>query len=156
MNLTKKILAGAAVLMVSTVGAQAADVPFSGNVSASCTLTVDSNGTLAANTAATVLGSAEAGGVRGQVTAAAVGTGFTLSVANPTGFTANPTGGDTDVAFSSIYSATGATTVSDVAGGSGSALNSGTSVATIGMTATKSSGIFPPGAYSSVVVVTCS
>ena len=130
-------------------------IPFSGTVDPVCTILVDSPGTIAPNTDHTALSSQEAGGSPGVATIQTSNANFSVSTTAPTVFTSAPTGGDTDVTFATFYSASGATTLDNIAGSSASVLDQGTTTLSVDLTATKASGTFPDGNYAADVVVTC-
>lgn len=155
MNTHLKMLGVVAVILSPSAAlAVDANVPFSGSVSSTCTIVVNSNGTIAPNATATVLGSKLAGGAAGQATITTNDASFNVSVANPTDFsgpavfTGTPT-------FLSEYALSGAT------GGSGdhtaaTSLALGVTNVDVDMTATLASGVYNTGSYSGTVVLTCS
>jgi hypothetical protein len=101
------------------------------------------------------LSSGNAGGVNGSVTATTTGTGFSVTTEAPSSFTLSPAGGGTNVTFVSSYSATGVTTISLSAGTTITPLNLGVTAVDVHLSATKSTGSFPAGAYSAEVLVRC-
>ena len=151
----KKILCAAALACAFAGNTGAAELPFAGTVTATCTLIVGLPGTLAPNTASTVLGTRESGGNAGTVTALATGAGFSVSVQAPSSFNARPAGGESDVVFTSDYSSSGATNIAITDAGVTAPLNVGTTELSVEMAATKSTGSFPAGAYLSAVTITC-
>jgi len=155
-NMKKPLLATFLLAAVSTpAAAVTGTVTFSGVVTETCTINVDSPGTLVANTDLTTLSTNEAGGTAGVATIQTTGSSFSVSAAAPAVFTSAPAGGDENVTFATLYSATGATNLADVVGDTPSALAQGTTTLSVDLTATKSSGSFPAGNYTADVVVTC-
>jgi hypothetical protein len=135
--------------------AATANVPFSGTILSICALTVGTPGIIAPNANYTQLSSQNAGGSSGSVAAVTTGTGFSVTTEAPSSFTLSPTGGGTNVTFTSSYSATGVTTVSLSAGATVTPLNVGITNVAVHLSATKSSGSFPAGAYAAEVLVRC-
>jgi hypothetical protein len=135
--------------------AATANVPFSGIVVSTCTLAVTSPGTLAASSNYTVLSSTQAGGSSGAVTIVSTGTAFKVSATAPSSFTVSPADGNTNTSFQAHYQATGATSIGTQLGTTQSTLNSGITNLTVDLAATKSSGVFSQGAYTSEVIVRC-
>lgn len=145
-----------ATLPAAAAAAQPANVQFSGSVTDSCTVTADSAGTISIDGTGAVLASTEAGGAQGQATVIATSATYQVELTAPTAFDSFPTGGDTNVTFASSYDAAGATTASGVAAGTPTGLASGVTTVAVDVSATKSTGIFPSGAYQLTSVVTCS
>jgi hypothetical protein len=135
--------------------AATANVPFTGTVLSVCALTVGTPGVMAPNANYTQLNSQNAGGSSGSVTAVTTGTGFSVTTEAPSNFTLSPTGGGANVTFTSSYSATGVTTVSLTAGTTVTPLNIGITDVSVHLSATKSTGSFPAGAYAAEVVIRC-
>lgn len=151
------LLAGALPVAAAT----SANVDFSGTVTASCSITASTNGTMKLNpSTGTTLGSEEAGGTHGSVTVLSIGAS-TLTIGAPT-LTSTPPGG---------YS-TGTQTIEvsyDGAAGQGlsgithayTASQTTQSLGTIGASdlyinnrIVNPSG-FPPATYTTRTVVTC-
>lgn len=134
----------------------AADVGFTGSVTADCTV-VASGGSLAVNAARDTLSSKEAGGAAGSAEVNAAGGPFNVTIGGPAAFDYAPSGGDSEVTFQTEYSASGATTASGSADASPTfALNSGATVIAIDTTASRDSDAFPTGDYGLTATVTCS
>lgn len=132
-----------------------ATVPFAGAVASTCVLTVGVPGVVAPNADFTALDSREAAGTSGTVAVLTTGTTFSLSADAPTGFNVAPTGGGDNVTFEARYQATGATTIGATLGTVTTPLNLGLTTASVDLTATKSAGVFPQGAYEADIVVRC-
>ena len=119
-----------------------------------CTL-VASDGTLAASPDFTHLSSANSGGVHGTVTATVVGLGVTIQLLPPAVFTSAPSGGNTNISFSTQMTGTGATLISLTVGTTPISLLAGITTANIDLTATKSSGVITAGSYLADLTVRC-
>lgn len=127
-------------------------VPFEGLITNACVLTVGTPGVLAPNSNFTSLSSANSGGVAGTMAVLTTGAGFKVSLDDVSAFT---TGNSTNVAFSSTYSGTGATTIGSTSGSTQTAINTGLTNLSVGLSATKTSGSFGAGAYTAAVTVRC-
>ena len=112
-------------------------------------------GVLAANAGFTSLASVNSGGVPGTVSVLSTGNSFFVSADAPSAFTTAPSGGDANVDFSVRYLGSGATTIADTAGTTPTRVNAGVTLLTVNLTAEKSSGTFPAGAYLTEAVVRC-
>lgn len=132
---------------------QSGDVPFSGTVASNCTVIISSDGTLAANTNATVLGSTVSGGNPGIAQVVTNDETFSLSVADPTDFS-GPSGWNGTPIFTTEFDLTGATSGSG-SSASAAALAAGATDVSVDLTATLASGVFASGDYSATVVLTC-
>ncbi|MCB1382296.1 MAG: hypothetical protein KDJ73_05080 [Notoacmeibacter sp.] len=144
-----------AVLAPVQAFAVTGNIPFNGTVTDTCVITVGSSGTIAPNTAYTVLGSTETGGAPGTATILATGSGFNVFADAPTAWGTAPASASTAV-FATTYSLSGANTASNVAGATGTALsNFGTTNASVNLTATLPSGTYEAGAYAATVVLRC-
>ncbi len=155
-QVTSSVIAMSALALSSQAALSAtANVPFTSVVTATCVLTVGTPGVMAANTDFTSLSSTSAGGVSGTVSALSTGTTFKVSAIAPTTFQTAPAGGGTSVDFSSVYRATGATTIGTTPGATMTTLNSGSTNIVVDLAAVKSSGTFDAGAYSAEVIVRC-
>jgi hypothetical protein len=146
-------LAGALILPLPAY-AVTADVPFSGTVNSTCTIVVNSDGVLAANATATVLGSNIAGGSAGLVTVTTNDASFDVSVADPINF-AGPGGFTGSPTFLTEFALTGATAGSGNAASAPLALASGVTDVDVDLTATLAAGTFDAGGYTATVVLTC-
>ncbi|WP_011580643.1 MULTISPECIES: hypothetical protein [Chelativorans] len=153
----KKLFVAAVITAATMSNAEAATatMPFSSTVSATCNIAIDSAGIMTPSSDQTQLSSQEQGGSAGLATITTTGASFDVTASAPTAFSAAPAGGETNVTFASLYSATGATTATDVAGATPTALGTGVTNLAVDLTATKSTGIFPEGNYSADVTITC-
>ena len=155
MNKFVKIAAAAAFAIIPVEAlAVTANVTFGATVTHSCAITVNSNGTLAANAGFTQLSSTIGAGTSGSANIVATGNEFDVSVGAPTLTT---TGSDTSAnTLVSSYSTTGATSVSGTNADAARGLNNGTTAVTVNMSATKSgANVFEAGAYTGTVALTC-
>lgn len=135
--------------------AQTANMPFTAAVLSTCTIVIATPGVMAPNSDFTVLDSEESGGTSGVATVTTTDSAFSISVDAPTTFFDAPTGGNDNVAFAAKYSATGATSASDVVGTVTTLINPGVTSMEVDVTATKSSGVFTQGAYAATATVRC-
>lgn len=131
------------------------NMPFSATVLSTCTIVIATPGVMAPNAGFTVLDTEEAGGNAGTATLTTTAGTFSMSVDAPTVFSTVPTGGNDNLTFAAKYSSTGATTSSDVVGTVTTTLNPGTTTMEVDLKATKSSGVFPVGAYATTATVRC-
>ncbi|MGB8817975.1 MAG: hypothetical protein WCC66_08665 [Rhizobiaceae bacterium] len=129
------------------------NVQFDATVNNTCAITVQTAGLLTANVGQTVLSSTNAGGSAGTAEIVATSANYTVSVDQPTAFSAAPVGGGTNVNFAATYASAGATTLT--ARNTAAPLLTGTSNVTVNMSATKTSGSFPTGTYAGIVVLRC-
>lgn len=129
--------------------AATSSVPFTGLILSICSLIVGTPGIVAPNANYNELSSSNSGGLDGSITAITTGTGFSVTTEAPSDFTLAPTGGSSSVA------STGATTISLTAGTTITPINLGTTTVDVELTATKSTGSFPAGAYAAEVLVRC-
>jgi hypothetical protein len=143
------------LLLLHTLPANAADIPFNGTVVASCVLTVGTPGILAVNSDSTILGSQQSGGLAGSANALTTGTGYSVSVSSPASFTLGPADASDNVTFSSSYQGSGATNFSQTSESTSTSLNLGLTTIGVDLTATKTSGIFSAGNYTAATTVTC-
>ena len=139
--------------LLASAAAQTADVPFNGVVTPSCTVLAGTPGTLVVNGGGDLLSSTA--GTPGTAVVTATGIGYEVGVDQPLGFDLAPAGGDSDVAFSAVYSATGATVSANINAGTPISLLLGSTTLTIDADAQKTSGIFPAGAYRLLTTVRC-
>lgn len=149
------LVAGCLALTSGAAMPATSNIPFTGAVLSVCALTVGLPGIIAPNATYTQLSSDNSGGQNGTISVLTTGTGFSITTEAPSNFTLAPTGGNSNVTFASTYSATGVTTISLAAGTTITPLNLGLTTATVHLSATKSSGSFPAGAYSTEVLVRC-
>ena len=101
------------------------------------------------------MSSENAGGSRATAVLAATSLNFTVTVDAPTAFSTLPTGGDTGATVAAFFSATGATSATDVEDDTATALGLGTTTLAVGATVDRASGVFPAGSYSLPVTVRC-
>lgn len=80
---------------------------------------------------------------------------FTVTVDAPTAFSTAPSGGDTNVAYSAFFTATGATSLTDVEDDTATALGLGATSLAVGATVDRTSGVFPAGSYQLPVTIRC-
>ncbi len=130
----------------------------------SCTITVQNAGTLAISPTLNLLGSDQPGGASAVVTVKPSSLGcaglpvldplvcFGMSAPPPAAFLSEPAGGGTSVGFASTYAINGGL---PIGGAATTLLANGTHTVAIGLTATRSSGIFPAGTYQAQVTVRC-
>lgn len=134
---------------------QSGSVPFSGTVASNCTVIVGSDGTLAANTDATVLSSKETLGAAGTARIITNDNSFSVSVANPADF-AGPAGFTSTPSFLTEFSLGGVSTGSGNASSSPVSLSRGQTTVDVDLTATLvSPEVFAQGDYSATVTLTC-
>jgi hypothetical protein len=148
---------GGSTLLAIMLAAGAAHAALLGT----CTVTVLSGGTLGHDAAIDTLGSREAGGSAAQVqikansvvcTVLGLLDCYRVSAPPPAAFGAYPPGGDAGVAFSSSYSIDGGP---GIAGTTQTEVLNGTYSVAVDLTADRTSGIFPAGAYQAQVTVRC-
>ena len=156
----RKIVSKAAAVAVLALSADVASaaqatVPFTGVVTSTCVLTVGTPGVMAASTDFTTLSSTNAGGVPGSVAALSTGTTFKVSAIAPGSFTASPAGGGDAVTFNALYRGTGATSIGSTPGATATTLNTGLTNLQVDLSALRSSGTYPGGAYAAEVIVRC-
>ena len=127
-----------------------------------CTIMVGASGTMTANPAISILGSKQAGGSSATATITASSLLCTLlnlldcysvSAPAPASFSSAPSGGATNVNFSTVYRLDG--TGVDTSGSVPQRVVNGSHPMQVDLTATKSSGIFPAGNYQGTVTVRC-
>ncbi len=159
-NILKVTAAVAFVVVPMQANAITGSVPFNGTVTHTCTINVNSGGTLVADAGFQNLSSSIAGGVSGDVEVIATGNGFGLSIDVPSSFTSKPSENTTGETFSGSYLATGATSgTGSASGGSNSGalgLSNGTTGVSVDLVASKSgSDVFEAGSYEAVVTLRC-
>src|SRR5690606_23946260 len=128
---------------------------FTGTVSATCQITIDSGGVLGASADLMTLSTTEAGGSAGAATIQASDASFQVAAVAPASFTAAPAEGNTGITFATFYSASGATAAANVDGSVPTALEAGLTNVSVDLQATKADGAFPAGEYSADVTITC-
>lgn len=142
----------AANLLASPSMAATQGVQFDGTVDATCTLSVDSNGTMVPSANLQSLSSKDPGGSGGTVTVSTTG-GVDLSLDAPVATV--PAGDVTAITWTPTYSATGAHTIAET-GGTTTLTDSGTSTVTVHLVGTKGgSNRFAEGNYQATVTVRC-
>lgn len=126
-----------------------------------CTILVNQTGIMAPNAAIDRLGSGQGGGRRAQATVTASSLlcsilnlldCYSIAAVAPSSFLSAPNGGDSNVAFTSVFSLDGGP---DQPGGTPAKLVNGTHGVTVDLTAARTSGIYPAGAYQAQVVLRC-
>lgn len=137
-------------------------LPVQAAIIGTCTIMVGASGTMTANPAISILGSKQAGGSSATATITASSLLCTLlnlldcysvSAPAPASFSSAPSGGGTNVTFSTVYRLDG--TGVDTSGNVPQRVLNGTHPMQVDLTATKSSGIFPAGNYQGTVTVRC-
>ncbi len=146
-------------LLASAMPAAAANVDFTGTVTAGCSIVASTNGTLGLNlTTGTTLGSEEVGGAPGSVTVLSIG-GSTLTIGAPTRTSTAPSGyvTATEIVEVSYTGASGLTGITEAYTSSQTTQSLGTigaSVLTVNNRIRNSNG-FPADTYSTRTVITC-
>ncbi|RUW72586.1 hypothetical protein EOA29_33280 [Mesorhizobium sp. M1E.F.Ca.ET.063.01.1.1] len=127
-----------------------------------CTIVIGVSGTMKSNPSINIFGSKQAGGSSAGATITASATlcsilnlldCYSVSAPAPIAFTSAPSGGDTNVAFDTVFRLDGSGV--DIPGSSPQRVTNGTHTIQVDLTATKSSGIFPAGNYQGTVTVRC-
>ncbi|MBN9218165.1 MAG: hypothetical protein J0I79_09450 [Mesorhizobium sp.] len=127
-----------------------------------CTIMVGSSGTMMANPTINTLSSKQAGGSSANATVVASSLlcsllnlldCYSVSAPAPAAFSSAPSGGGTNVTFTSVFRLDGSG--ADVSGSVPQRVANGTHPMQIDLTATRSSGIFPAGSYQGTVTVRC-
>lgn len=125
-----------------------------------CTINVQSTGTLSPNPTINVFGSTQAGGSAASVSVTTSSVlcsilnlldCYGLSAPAPVNFLSAPSGGDANVTFASTYTVDGV----PYGGSTITRVSNGTRIVPVNLTATKSTGIFPAGTYQAQVVFRC-
>ena len=152
----KKLLVAMGVASVALASnfavAATGNVEFNGTVNTTCSVVVDSNGTLAQSADANVLSSKLAGGASGAATVTTTGLNFAVSVANPSGWESTSTGTTSAASMVADMTIGGTTT----AAGSTVPVGLGDTSVGVDLVATAASGTsFANGSYDAVVVLTC-
>ena len=127
-----------------------------------CTIMVGASGTMKANPGLNVFGSKQAGGSSADATITASSLLCTLlnlldcysvSAPAPASFSSAPSGGGTNVNFSTVYRLDG--TGADTSGSVPQRVVNGTHTIQVDLTTTKSNNIFPTNSYQNTVTVRC-
>lgn len=124
---------------------------FSGTIPDTCTVTVPTPGRLGHNASATVLSSAEPGGVSAQAVLTTNSPRASVQVIPPSAFDAAPSGSDADTTFTASYDMNG----HHIDGLRTTALGAGINTLAVDATATKGSGAFAGGHYTLTATVRC-
>lgn len=137
-------------------------LPAQAAIIGTCTIMVVASGTMTANPAIGILGSKQPGGSSASATIVASSLLCTLvnlldcysvSAPAPATFSSAPSGGGTNVSFTSVYRLDGSG--GDIDGSVPQRVTNGTHPMQVDLTATKSSGVFPAGTYQGTVTVRC-
>lgn len=129
------------------------NVIFNGTIAATCTLTVNTNGTMTVSADLQSLSSQNPGGAPGTVTLSTTG-GVTLSV-DPVTTTTVPVDDLTATTWTPTYASSGAHNIAET-GGSSSLTTPGSSTVTVNLAGTKGgSNRFSAGNYQATVTVRC-
>jgi hypothetical protein len=147
--------AACAIVLLSASPALSAtgNVIFNGSIAATCTLVVNSNGTMTVGTNLQSLSSHNAGGSAGSVALVTTG-GVVLSV-DPVTTTTVPVADTTAITWTPTYLSTGVHNIAET--GSASSLTlPGTSVVSVHLAGAKGgSDTFAEGSYQATVTVRC-
>lgn len=142
-----------AVTVSGPLPATTQNVLFDATVNATCTLSVDSNGTFVASADLQSLSSKLGGGSAGSITLSTTG-GVDLSV-DPVTVVTVPAADVSTTTWTPTYSATGAHTVAET-GGTTTLTDPGTSTVSVHLVGTKGgSNRFAAGNYQATVTVRC-
>jgi hypothetical protein len=126
-----------------------------------CTIVVNTSGTMTVNPALTVFGSKQAGGSQAAVTATPNALlcnivqlldCFSLSAPAPSGFLSGPSGSNTNLSMATTYRINGG---AETSGNTPTVVANGAKTMQIDLTATKTSDLFPAGTYQAQVTVRC-
>ncbi|WP_095084702.1 hypothetical protein [Mesorhizobium sophorae] len=148
--------------LLATAALSGLCLPVQAAIIGTWTIMVGASGTMTANPAISILGSKQAGGSSATATITASSLLCTLlnlldcysvSAPAPASFSSAPSGGGTNVNFSTVYRLDG--TGVDTSGSVPQRVVNGTHPMQVDLTATKSSGIFPAGNYQGTVTVRC-
>lgn len=153
--LTAFIATTACVLVTIPATAVTTNVPFTSTVASACVLTVGTPGVMAPSAGYSTLDTQEAGGTSSIVTVISTGATFSVSADAPTAFSVAPSGANDNLAFEAKYQGNGATTIGETLGSVSTLLGLGLTTLTLDLKATKSTGVFPQGLYTTEVVVRC-
>ena len=159
-QLLKTAAVAAFVLVPFQAHAVTDNVIFNGTVTHTCTIAVNSGGTMVADGGFQNLGSTIGAGVAGDATISATGNTFQVSIDTPNSFDTQPAADTTGETFTGSFVATGATSASGAAAGGansgGSTLNAGNTDVSVDLVAAKSgTDVFEAGAYQATVVLRC-
>lgn len=132
-----------------------ANIPFSGTVVDSCSITLDANGVLGPRPDYQVINSRVAnGGSPGRATVFASASGFTLNYDTPSAFDSQPSADTSPETFDVRFRSVGATTFAET--DVPQAMNAGSSTVRVVLIARKApSDTFAAGSYSATVVLRC-
>ena len=146
--------AGGFLLVCAPASAAMGNVSFSGNVTATCTLTVtNASGAMTMSSNLQNISSRNAGGIPGQVTVTTTG-GVTVSV-DPVTVASQPAADVAPTTWTPTYSVSGSHVVAETSASSPLAA-AGTGMINVNLTGTKSGlGNFVTGSYAATVTVRC-
>jgi hypothetical protein len=159
--MARKRRKGSSFLLLATA-ALAASQPAPAAIIGTCTIVIGASGTMKVNPAINIFGSRQAGGssANAVITASSLLCSvlnlldcYSVSAPAPVAFTSAPSGGGTNVTFSTVYRLDGSGL--DNAGSVPQRVTNGTHPIQVDLTATKSPGIFPAGSYQGTVTVRC-
>lgn len=153
--LTSLFATTACILAATPAAAVTTNVPFTSTVASACVLTVGTPGVMAPDAGYATLDTTESGGTSSVVTVISTGATFSVSADAPTTFSTAPTGANDNLTFEAKYQGTGATTIGETLGTVSTPLGLGLTTLTLDLKATKSTGVFPQGLYTTDVVVRC-
>ena len=144
----------AAILAPVQAFAASGDIPFNGTIVDTCVITVGSGGTIAPNSAYTVLSSKEAAGSAGKATLLVTGNAYSVTAEAPAAWSTAPASASS-ATFASEYDPSGANTAANVPGATATPLANGTTNVDVDLTAALPSGAYEAGTYRAVVVLRC-
>jgi hypothetical protein len=126
-----------------------------------CTIVVNTSGTITVSPALTVFGSKQPGGSQAAVTVTPSALFcnvlqlldcFSVSAPAPAGFLSGPSGSNTNLSMATTYQINGG---AEIPGNTPQVVSNGAKTMQVDLTATKTSGLFPAGAYQAQVTVRC-
>ena len=120
-----------------------------------CQIVIRENGTMVQNVGSTRISSLINPGRPGEADVTTTTGSFYLSVDRPTGFSAAPQGGSSDVEFSTQLAGRGKTNFSLTPGSARVKLKNGLTNVEVHLEAVKLRGAFPAGRYSATVTLRC-
>jgi hypothetical protein len=129
--------------------------PINADRGPSCQIVIRENGTMVQNVGSTRLSSLINPGRPGLADVTTTTGSFYLSVDRPTGFSAAPQGGTSDVEFSTQFSGHGKTNFGLTPGSARVKLKNGLTNVDVHLEAAKLRGAFPAGRYSATVTLRC-
>lgn len=120
-----------------------------------CAITITQTGQLTASPDNMELSSRLVGGTAGKADVTATNGSYSISIDPTTGFNLAPPDGSSNTAFSSTFSATGATNFAETPGQFPQKIKMGNSVIEAHFIATRSPDAFPAGNYSGELILRC-